>query len=1051
MGKLRNVSLCHCNIRGLSDKKLRAIETSLCAKYDITLSETFLSASNTGDLALRGYHPIIRRDRPTFGGGVAMYIKEDIVFKRKANFDANNIENIWIEVNTVQGKVLICNVYRPPNNIDFWEHFSTNIEFVKSETRVQNIVLLGDFNADFGTINGNKLIDFCLTYNLECHVTEPTRITQNSQSCLDQIISNIPNFVSSVVVEHPVSTNDHCTVGVELKFKLESDAAYHRHIWLYEQTDCDGFKAALNSARWDDCFQTNDVNVACEQWTNLFLNIARTFIPNKVILVRPQNSPWYTSELRKMKRKLVRFYRKAKDTQSEYHWQKYKEFNKLYHECLDEAERNYDKEFCESLGKCRNSSRWWRNVSYILGRGNTMSYPPIRGDNGVIATNAIDKANLFNDYFLSHSKIDDHDTQLPAANDVPPFILENVTTTEEEVLDLISSLDVNKSTGHDGVSARMLKLAGASVSSSLTQLFNLCLSCKQFPNLWKKANVVPLHKKDHKDLCCNYRPISILPVTSKLLERIVFKSVYNFFHKHNLLTVHQSGFRPKDSTVNQLAFLYHTFCQALDQKKDIRIVFCDISKAFDRVWHTGLIFKLKRLGISGNLLDFMQDYLSNRQQRVIVKGQYSNWGTVEAGVPQGSVLGPLLFLVYINDIVNCVSCNIKLFADDTALYVLVDDQQAAADVLNDSLQQVNSWADQWLVNFNHSKTKLMNISFKTNPGFENYPVSFNNHTLDSIETHKHLGVIFSHDLRWAAHVNSMIQSVSKTTDVMQKLKYKLDRQTLQTLYFTFVRPKLEYASVVWDDCTLGQKKMLENIQLLNARIVTGAKRGTSHQLLYNETSWPLLSDRRQSCKLKFMHNIYYNNAPSYLVDSLPPHEATENRYNLRHKDSIVQFNTRIEKFRKSLFPDGIRKWNELADDVRNIENRKDFIAKTSVTFKNKVLFNGFSRKYGIIHAQFRMRCSNLNDHLYSLHVCDSPNCVCSEQVEDCNHFFFHCPLYSDYRVVFLNNINHLLSNYPHVYLDTDLLLFGSELVAPAINLQLFKLVEQFIYDSARFA
>ena len=687
-------------------------------------------------------------------------------------------------------------------------------------------------------------------------------------------------------------------------------------------------------------------------------------------------------------------------------------------------------------------------MNHILGRGNNQSYPPVKDDNGIYATSSCDKAQLFNDYFLSHCKVDETNARLPPDNDTPTFKLDHITVSEDDVFDIISTLDVNKSTGHDGISIRMLKLAGATICSSLTKLFQLCLSFNKFPDVWKKANVIPLYRKGDKDLCSNYRPVSVLPALSKVLERIVFKNVYNFFLDHKVLSVHQSGFRPNDSTVNQLAFLYHTFCQALDQKKDVRMVFCDVSKAFDRVWHRGLLYKLRRLGITGDLLCFFENYLSNRQQRVLVKGQYSSWGSIEAGVPQGSVLGPLLFLVYINDIVNDISCNIKLFADDTALYVLIDNQQVAADILNNSLQQVDRWSQQWLVNFNPAKTKLMNISLKSSPGFEHHPIYFNDHVLDEVASHKHLGVIFSNDLKWSSHVNSLVQSVSRIGDVMQKLKYRLDRETLQTIYFSLVRPKLEYACVVWDDCSAEQKNLLENTQLLFARIVTGAKRGTSHELLYHESSWATLADRRDTCKLKFMHNIYHRKAPDYLSNVLPV--KVDNRYKLRNDNNLAQFETRTEKFRKSIFPDCIRKWNTLPVEVREIDEKKEFIHKVLGGLNDNKLYYGITRRLGVIHAQFRMRCSNLNDHLFSLHVIDSPNCICSNQIENCEHFFFHCRLYHDYRKYFLDNIVESLHR-TNITVTTKLLLFGSDRLPYATNMNIFVHVEKYIHDSGRFA
>ena len=431
----------------------------------------------------------------------------------------------------------------------------------------------------------------------------------------------------------------------------------------------------------------------------------------------------------------------------------------------------------------------------------------------------------------------------------------------------------------------------------------------------------------------------------------------------------------------------------------------------------------------------------------MVKGQFSEWGSVEAGVPQGSVLGPFLFLVYINDIVNNVLCDIKLFADDTALYVLIDDHQVAADILNYSLEQVDRWAQQWLVNFNPTKTKLMNLSLKKDPAFDQYPVKFKNHVLNEVTAHKHLGVILSSNLKWSSHINSIVQSVSAISDVMQKLKYKLDRHTLQSIYFSLVRPRLEYASVVWDDCTVGQRNLLENTQLLFARIVTGAKRGTSHKLLYDETSWPTLADRRTTCKLKFMHNIYHRNAPDYLANLLP--KKVNNRYQLRNNNNLTQFYTRTEKFRKSIFPDCVRKWNDLPVDTRENSDKSQFLESVSTSFKDNVLYHGITRKSGVIHAQFRMKCSNLKEHLYLLHVSETPNCVCSNVIENCDHFFFHCYLYNDCRVEFLNNLSECLRQ-TEVAISTKLLLFGSDKLTVASNIRIFALVEKYIEDSARF-
>ena len=271
---------------------------------------------------------------------------------------------------------------------------------------------------------------------------------------------------------------------------------------------------------------------------------------------------------------------------------------------------------------------------------------------------------------------------MPGGDIDSPNNLDFIVATEEEVNDLLKCIDTTKATGPDGISPKLLYEAGASIVPSLTKLINLSLSTSKVPNYkdWKIANVIPLFKKGDKHERNNYRPVSLLSCVSKILERIVFKHLFNYLREHGLLSKDQSGFQPGDSTVNQLSFLYHFLAEALDQKKDVHIVFCDIKKAFDRVWHKGLIYKLRKIGISGTLLLWFMDYLNDRHQRVVVRGQQSEVGSIKAGVPQGSVLGPLLFLIYIDDITLVTETKMKLFADDTSLYIEFDDPVQAADI-----------------------------------------------------------------------------------------------------------------------------------------------------------------------------------------------------------------------------------------------------------------------------------------------------------------------------------------------------------------------------------
>ena len=211
------------------------------------------------------------------------------------------------------------------------------------------------------------------------------------------------------------------------------------------------------------------------------------------------------------------------------------------------------------------------------------------------------------------------------------------------------------------------------------------MESRSFPSEWKKGNVVPIHKKDDKQFLSNYRPASLLPICGKISERLIFNEMFKFFIENELISPNQSGFKPGDSCTNQLLAITHEIYKSFDEGFEVRGVFLDISKTFDKVWHEGLIFKLKQNGISGNLINLLCDFLRNRKQRVLLNGQVSGWSDVKTAVPQGSILGPLLFLIYINDLSEGLSSNAKLFADDTSLFSVIHDSNTSALELNNDL------------------------------------------------------------------------------------------------------------------------------------------------------------------------------------------------------------------------------------------------------------------------------------------------------------------------------------------------------------------------------
>ena len=351
--------------------------------------------------------------------------------------------------------------------------------------------------------------------------------------------------------------------------------------------------------------------------------------------------------------------------------------------------------------------------------------------------------------------------------------LDSIILNSFEVENVLKSLASGKASGPNGLNNRILKELSKELAQPLCNFFDFSLDKGVLPSSYKEANVCPIHKKDERSLVNNYRPISLLNAEVKVFERLIFKHLFNHLQENSFLTSLQSGFMPGDSTVNQLTFLYNIFCQALDANKEIQVVFCDISKAFDRVWHAGLLRKLEAAGVTGKLLNWFKNYLFDRKQRVILPGVNSDWSKIFAGVPQGSILSPLLFLVFINDIVNEIGSCIRFFADDISLFIIVDDPVASAERLNAALIKILQWAETWLVTFNPNKTESLIISRKINKPLHPF-LYMNDQQVLEVDCHKHLGLYLSNNGSWHQQINFILKRAWCRINIMRKLKFKLD-------------------------------------------------------------------------------------------------------------------------------------------------------------------------------------------------------------------------------------------------------------------------------------
>ena len=817
------------------------------------------------------------------------------------------------------------------------------------------------------------------------------------------------------------------------------------------------YQENLNQINWDLALSDiTDVDQMCNIFTDKLYNTCKLSIPNKVVAVRPWSKPFYNGYLRRLKRKLNRIHIQTKLTNTGEVWAKFRHERNHYTNEVKRCKYEFEQKKIDALNNTSVSSKtYFKLAKELFSEASDSSIPPLVTIGDTIIVDDHDKACAFNEFFSKASNIDDSIAILP--ENIEPIdgisLLTDISITEQEIMDQLSILDTNKSYGDDNISPMFLKKSGDKLLKPLKILFNLSMSSSTFPKLWKIANVLPLYKKGPKDIMNNYRPVSLLSILGKVFERIIFKHVFNHFRSNFLISIWQSGFLPGSSTVTQLLELHYQFCKAVSDNKEIRVVFLDISKAFDRVWHKGLLFKLKKWGISGPLLAWFQSYLTDRFQRVIINGQRSHLSKIKAGVPQGSVLGPLLFLVFINDLTDVINhCKIRLFADDTCLFITVDNNRdISARLINTDLKAIELWANKWLVSFSAPKTKSMIISYKTD--LENHPpIYLHDIQIETVKKHKHVGLWFESNLWWHFHINDIFVKASKRLNVLKYYKFKLNRDTLERFYLVFIRPIIEYADVVWTGAHISDLCKLDKLQVEALRICTGCTNRSNINNLYLEFEWPRLGQRRDEHVLKMFYKIANNLVPDYLTRIFPKKVSELVRYPLRNSDNLVMPYCRVECFKHSFIPYGIILWNDLESETRELNTisafstaiRKRFVSSSTWSIKPKIYSSG-NRFENIHQSRLRVGCSKLNfDLCFNLRVINSASCLCGAKFENAFHFFMECPLLYDLRVNLFNTVSEITP------LKFDTLLYGNKELSLACNLKIFKNVQIFIKDSKRF-
>lgn len=485
-----------------------------------------------------------------------------------------------------------------------------------------------------------------------------------------------------------------------------------------------------------------------------------------------------------------------------------------------------------------------------------------------------------------------------------------ITIDLNGVLKLLSNLKPDKAAGPDDIKPLVLKELRHEIAPIICLLFERSLATGELPTDWTKARVSPLFKKGDKADPANYRPISLTCILCKVMEHIIASNLTRHLNNNKILYELQHGFREQRSCETQLIQLVEDLSRQLIQGNQVDLVLLDFSKAFDKVNHLKLLFKLAQHGVRGNTLKWIKSFLVGRTQAVVLDGESSDEVPVNSGVPQGSVLGPLLFLLYINDLPEDIQSQVRLFADDTAVYLAVRNS-SDANILQADLDKLEIWERTWDMEFNPSKCQVLHINRSKQPIHSRY--TLHGQTLESVDSAKYLGVHISKDLTWNTHVSNITSNAYKTLGFIKRNVNTANQSVRELAYKTFVRPQLEYASTVWCPPTKVNIDRVEMIQRRAARWVkSNYSTYDSVTKMLNSLGWRSLEQRRFDARLIMFYKIVYG----LVAVPLPPYFERPLRITRHmHSLSFRQIHASATYYQFSFFPMSIVLWNRLPEDL----------------------------------------------------------------------------------------------------------------------------------------
>ena len=1015
---VNRVTFGHLNVHGLGSKA-RQLELERFL-YDVCVDvfcvqETWFGGDQGVPLPRLAWEG---RNRVAHAGGVGIYVSSSIRYKRRADLERDDLECVWIETPRGGGlpPLLVASVYIPPRDLPAIHRLG---DVLASIPPGAPRLLLGDFNAAHlawgaaATDPAGRLLGGLVeasglkVCNDPASATFYTRTGSPRFPDLSIVSAQFAGLVNEWRVCEGVGS-DHLPVLFALETCVDRRAVMSRQILNLGKADWGLFREELQPLlqRWQERQVGLDIDSAYDSLVQLMHTCARRAIPRKGVSAGAK--PWWSAELSRLTRVRDRCRRKYQRTGLFAWHEKYCEARRAVRRIIRRRKASYLERLASDLCHSRASP------AKLFSRA-TKAQVRSAPSSAASAQEASARATSLNQFFSEAGRYVGSQS-LPSAVQgwqerverrftsearVPPASSEPAFSdgfTPAEYASALSRCGTDKAQGSDGVHTAFLKNGGAELSASILGLVNRSWTEGQLPQAWRDALIHPIPNVPRPSNDGEYRPISLLSIVGKIMERMVTSRLYRFAERRGILPTYQSGFRQKHSTLDHLVTIQHEAHAAFSRRESLILALLDVRKAYDSVWRAGLYDRLRAVGVDGRMLNWIRAYLSGRRSRVLFDGVMSGWCDSLFGVPQGSPLSPLLYNIFSSPALHRVTFGRALFADDIAIFASGKDMQSLERQCTDQLARISRWGQRWRVCFNTKKSCV--TFFSRSPNVAPPRVRFEGDILRYDENPSYLGLTLDQRMRWGRHIQSVAAGAQRRFGQIRGLAAtagKVHPQKLVAIYKTCVRPKVEYGCQVWNDAAKELKsRHIDSLQHAVLARIFRVPLSASSEALQVEAGTPPLELRREYLTARAYRRIASSRSAvsvllrSHAAGELCTLNSSVNRSFFSRGEELI--NTRFRS--RNLKLDLVRSWQQQWTSSERC--RVFFDWQPAVSLRMQCWQRRFRPSLLCALIGMRVQAPLFRLHRHRIGVASSPQCRCGD-VESTDHFWLECPLYSEAR------------------------------------------------------